>query len=121
MTRYHDASTGRFVSAEYAEAHPDTTAAVKGGTSGLRARAEKAEGEIRDAEFEASVYRADLLRERAEVDRLKGLLGRYACHVCEMEGSDSLVGVAGTADITQAEADEISEYELRFMTERTAS
>ena len=70
MTRYHDATTGRFVSAEYAEAHPDTTAAVKGGASGLRDENERLREALTAETERASAMAAEIIRYEAQVAAL---------------------------------------------------
>ena len=51
---------------------------------------------------------AKLAEHAAEIERLRSLLGRYADHVGDEEGSDFLQRVGEGSPITKAEAEEIS-------------
>ena len=46
----------------------------------------------------------------AEIERLRGLLGRYADHVGREEGVDFLDGILSESPITDQEANEIMAY-----------
>ncbi len=52
----------------------------------------------------------DALDAAREIDRLRNLLGRYADHVGQEEGTDFLDRVWSGSPITEAEAAEISGY-----------